>query len=85
VRFEHGSMLEMANRFYTYQAGVERDPARQKELQALIGHDLPGLLKSQGLWPEDAGWVSFGTLTHGFNTDETLRPPPTVAPRSMAG
>jgi hypothetical protein len=85
VRFEHGSMLEMANRFYTYQAGVERDPERQKELRALIGHDLPGLLKSQGLWPEDAGWVSFGTLTHGFNPDETLRPPPTVAPRSAAG
>ena len=48
-------------------------------------HDLPGLLRQQGLWPEDAGWVSFGTLTHGFNTDETLHPPPTVAPRSAAG
>ena len=85
VRFEHGSMLEMANRFYTYQTGVERDPARRKELQALIGRDLPGLLKRQGLWPEDVGWVSFGTLTHGFNSHETLRPPPTIAPRSVAG
>ena len=85
VRFEHGSMLEMANRFYTYQIGVERDPARRKELQALIGHDLPGLLKRQGLWPEDAGWLSFGTLTHGFHTGETLHPPPTIAPRSATG
>jgi hypothetical protein len=84
VRFEHGSMLEMANRFYTYQISVERDPTRRKELQALVDRDLPGLLKQQQLWPEDAGWVSFGTLTHGFNKDETLRPPPTVAPRSVA-
>jgi hypothetical protein len=85
VRFEHGSMLEMANRFYTYQVSVERDPERLKELRALIGHDLPGLLKRQNDWPEDAGWVSFGTLTHGFNVSETLRPPPTVAPRNVAG
>jgi hypothetical protein len=85
VRFEHGSMLEIANRFYTYQASVERDPERLKELRALIGHDLPGLLKRQELWPQDAGWVSFGTLTHGFNSGETLRPPPTVAPRGAAG
>jgi Alginate lyase len=85
VRFEHGSMLEMANRFFTYQVGVERDPERLKELRALLGHDLPAILKRQHDWPEDAGWVSFGTLTHGFNTGETLRPPPTVAPRSVAG
>jgi Alginate lyase len=85
VRFEHGSMLEMANRFYTYQVGVERDPERLKELRTLLSHDLPATLKRQHDWPEDAGWVSFGTLTHGFNTGETLRPPPTVAPRSVTG
>ena len=45
-------MLEMANRFYTYQVGVERDPEQLKELRALIGQDLPGILKRQGLWPE---------------------------------
>jgi hypothetical protein len=85
VRFEHGSMLEMANRFYTYQLGVERDPQRRQELQALIDLDLPGLLKRQNDWPEDAGWLSFGTLTHGFNQGETLRPPVTSAPRNVDG
>jgi alginate lyase len=85
VRFEHGSMIEMANRFYTYQVGAERDAARLKELHKLLSNDLPGILKRQNDWPEDAGWVSFGTLTHGFAADETPRPPPTVAPREAAG
>ncbi|MFL5805316.1 MAG: alginate lyase family protein [Roseiflexaceae bacterium] len=81
VTFKHGSMLEIANRFYTYQAGVEQDSARRAELQKLLGNDLPGILKRQDEWPTDADWVSFGTLTHGFAADETPRPPPVVAPR----
>jgi hypothetical protein len=82
VTFKHGSMLEMANRFYTYQAGVEQDSARRAELEKLLGNDLPGILKRQDEWPTDADWVSFGTLTHSFAADETLRPPPVVAPRT---
>jgi hypothetical protein len=81
VTFKHGSMLEMANRFYTYQAGVEQDSARREELQKLLASDLPGILKHQDEWPTDADWVSFGTLTHGFAVEELLRPPPAVAPR----
>jgi Alginate lyase len=81
VTFKHGSMLEMANRFYSYQAGVEQDGTRRDELQKLLSSDLPGILKRQKQWPTDADWVSFGTLTHGFAAGETLRPPAAVAPR----
>ena len=85
IKFTSGSMLELVNRFYTYQSGIEQDAARREEYRKLLSLDLPGYLKRQNNWPEDAGWVSFGTLTHGFNMGETLRPPPTVAPRNMAG
>jgi hypothetical protein len=78
-------MLEMSNRFYTYQVGIEQDAARLKDLRKLLSNDLPGILKRQDDWPEDAGWVSFGTLTHGFAADEPLRPPPTIAPRKTTG
>jgi hypothetical protein len=81
VTFEHGAILEIANRFYTYQAGVEQDAERLAELRELLEHDLPGILKSQDEWPADVNWLHFGTLTHGFSADEVLRPPPTVAPR----
>jgi hypothetical protein len=81
IKLTSGSMLELVNRFYTYQSGVERDAARLKDYRALLGQDLPGYLKRQDDWPEDAGWISFGTLTHGFAANETLRPPPTVPPR----
>ncbi len=81
VTFEHGAILEMSNRFYTYQVGVEQDAERLAELRELLGRDLPGILKSQDEWPADVNWVYFGTLTHGFSADETPRPPPTVAPR----
>jgi hypothetical protein len=85
VRFEHGSMLEIANHFYSFQVAVEQDAGRKQELSDLVGRDLPGILKQQNDWPEDAGWVSFGTLTHGFNPNESLRPPPVVEARVPAG
>lgn len=81
VTLTRGSMLEMANRFYTYQAGVEQDAARRAEYQKLLSHDLPGILKRQGDWPEGAAFVSFGTLTHGFGARETIQPPPKVPAR----
>jgi hypothetical protein len=81
VTLTRGSMLEMANRFYTYQAGVEQDAAKRAEYQKLLSHDLPGILKRQGDWPEGAAFVSFGTLTHGFGAMEMPRPPPKVPAR----
>jgi hypothetical protein len=81
VKLTRGSMLEIANRFYTYQSGVEQDGARRAEYQKLLSHDLPGILKRQGDWPEGAAFVSFGTLTHGFAEGERPSPPPSVPPR----
>jgi hypothetical protein len=81
VTLTRGSMLEMANRFYTYQAGVEQDAAKRAEYQKLLSQDLPGILKRQGDWPEGAAFVSFGTLTHGFSATETIKPPPKVPAR----
>ncbi|HJZ47257.1 MAG TPA: alginate lyase family protein [Roseiflexaceae bacterium] len=81
VTLTRGSMLEMVNRFYTYQAGVERDAARRAEYQKLLSHDLPGILKRHGDWPEGATFVSFGTLTHGFAEGDVLQPPPSVPAR----
>jgi hypothetical protein len=81
VTLTRGSMLEMINRFYTYQAGIEQDAARRAEYQKLLSHDLPGILKRQGDWPEGAAFVSFGTLTHGFSEGQALQPPPSVPAR----
>lgn len=81
VRLTRGSMLEMANRFYSYQINVERDEAKRQEYQKLLSHDLPGILKREGGWPEGAAFVSFGTLTHGFAPNEALNPPPVISPR----
>jgi hypothetical protein len=81
VTLTRGSMLEMVNRFYTYQAGVEGDAVKRAEFEKLIGYDLPGILKRADDWPEGVGFVSFGTLTHGFAAGEALSPPPAVAPR----
>ncbi|HEU5101311.1 MAG TPA: alginate lyase family protein [Roseiflexaceae bacterium] len=81
VKLTRGSMLEIANRFYTYQVGVEQDGAKRAEYQKLLSQDLPGILKRQGDWPEGAAFVSFGTLTHGFAEGEELAPPPSVPPR----
>jgi hypothetical protein len=81
VTLTRGSMLEMVNRFYTYQASVEQDAAKRAEYQKLLSHDLPGILKRQGDWPEGAAFVSFGTVTHGFGSDEKLQPPPKVPAR----
>lgn len=81
VTLTRGSMLEMVNRFYTYQAASEPDAAKRAEYQKLLAQDLPGLLKRQGDWPEGAAFVSFGTLTHGFGSAEKLRQPPSVPAR----
>ncbi|MEO7910105.1 MAG: alginate lyase family protein [Roseiflexaceae bacterium] len=81
VMLTRGSMLEMANHFYTYQAGVEQDAAKRAEYQKLLNHDLPDILKRQGDWPEGAAFVSFGTLTHGFSPSEKPEPPPKVLAR----
>lgn len=81
VTLTRGSMLEMVNRFYRYQLGAERDAQVRQEYERLLGHDLPGILKRQDEWPEGAGFVSFGTLTHGFADGEQLRPPPATAAR----
>ena len=81
VRLTRGSMLEMVNRFYTYQLPLESDQTKRDEYERLLSADLPGILKRAGDWPEGAGFVSFGTLTHGFADGEQLRPPPTVQPR----
>lgn len=81
VTLTRGSMLEMANRFYTYQLASEPDAAKRAEYQKLLGQDLPGILKRQGDWPEGAGFVSFGTLTHGFGAAEKLQQPPKVSAR----
>ena len=64
---------------------IGTNPQKFKDYRELLSMDLPGFLKRQDDWPEDAGWISFGTLTHGFAAAETLRPPPTVAPRKAAG
>jgi alginate lyase len=81
VTLTRGSMLEMVNRFYTYQASVERDAAKRAEYQKLLSQDLPGILKRLGDWPEGAAFVSFGTLTHGFGEAEMPQPPPKVPAR----
>jgi len=81
VTLTRGSMLEMVNRFYTYQAGIEQDAAKRAEYQKLLRNDLPGILKRQGDWPEGAAFVSFGTLTHGFAGGEMPQPPPMVPAR----
>jgi hypothetical protein len=81
VTLTRGSMLEMVNRFYTYQLGVESDPAKRAEFERLLSYDLPGILKSEDDWPEGAGFVSFGTLTHGFGAGEAPSSPPMVAAR----
>jgi hypothetical protein len=81
VKLTRGSMLEIANRFYTYQVGLEPNEVKRAEYQKLLSHDLPGILKRQGDWPEGAAFVSFGTLTHGFAEGEKLSPPPSVSAR----
>lgn len=81
IYFSRASMLEIANRFYTYQLEIEPDPAKRAEFQALVNADLPELLVRQGDWPAGVSWISFGTLTHGFAPGEPIAPPPTVAPR----
>ncbi|MGH2521875.1 MAG: alginate lyase family protein, partial [Anaerolineales bacterium] len=64
------SMLEMVNRFYTYQLTVERNPVKRAEFKALLEANLPEILKQQGNWPAGPSWISFGTLTHGFAAGE---------------
>jgi hypothetical protein len=81
VTLTRGSMLEMVNRFYTYQAAIEQDAAKRAEYQKLLSHDLPGILKREGDWPEGAAFVSFGTLTHGFGGAEMPQAPPRVPVR----
>jgi len=81
VTLTRGSMLEMVNRFYSYQVGAEPDATKRAEYQKLLSHDLPGILKRQGDWPEGAAFVSFGTLTHGFGAAEMPQPPPTTPAR----
>jgi hypothetical protein len=75
-------MVEMVNRFYTYQLGVETDPAKLAEYQGILDAHLPEILKAQNDWPAGVQFISFGTLAHGFAPRETLIPPPTVAPRT---
>jgi hypothetical protein len=81
VKLTRGSMLEMANRFYTYQIANEQDAAKRAEYKKLLDQDLPGLLKREGDWPEGAAFVSFGTLTHGFGAKDMPQPPPKVPAR----
>ena len=81
VTLTRGSMLEMANHFYTYQAGIEQDAAKRAEYQKLLSQDLPGILKRQGDWPEGVAFVSFGTLTHGFGATQIPQLPPKVQVR----
>ncbi len=82
IYFSRASMLEIVNRFYTYQLEIERDPGKRAEFQALVGANLPELLIRQGNWPAGVNWVSFGTLTQGFASGEKIEPPPTVASRT---
>jgi hypothetical protein len=81
VTWNHASILELVNRFYSYRAGVEPSAERRQAYQELLRKDLPGILKRQGKWPAGVQFVSFGTLTHGFALDEELRPPPSVPAR----
>ena len=81
VTLTRGSMLEMVNRFYTYQLTQPNNGAARSEYEQLLGHDLPGILKQEGDWPEGPGFVSFGTLTHGFAKGVPLQPPPAVPAR----
>ena len=74
-------MLEMVNRFYTYQLTQANTAAARDEYKQLLAHDLPGILKQEGDWPEGPGFVSFGTLTHGFAEGEAVHPPPAVPAR----
>jgi hypothetical protein len=78
VRFKHGAMLEIANRFYTYAVGVEPDAAKRQAYQQLRDADLPGILTREGERPVGTGFVGFGTLTHGFAPGESLQPPPRI-------
>lgn len=84
VQFTRSSMLEMANRYYSYQLRSMGDDPRRPEYQRLVDHNLPAILRDQDEWPAGVGFVSFGTLTHGFSPAEELAPPPVVAPRSPA-
>ncbi len=79
VRLKHGAMLEIANRFYTYAVGVEPDAAKRQAYQQLLNANLPGILTQEGERPVGAGFVGFGTLTHGFAPSELLQPPPRIA------
>lgn len=81
VTLTRGSMLEMVNRFYTYQLTQANTAAARDEYKQLLAHDLPGILKQEGDWPEGPGFVSFGTLTHGFAEGEAVHPPPAVPAR----
>lgn len=81
VTLTRGSMLEMVNRFYTFQLAAGASAAARPDYERLLGHDLPGILKRQDEWPEGPGFVSFGTLTHGFAAGEALSTPPSVAAR----
>ena len=78
VRLKHGAMLEIANRFYTYAVGIEPDAAKRQAYQQLLDTNLPGILTREGERPVGTGFVGFGTLTHGFAPDESLRPPPRI-------
>ncbi len=78
VRLKHGAMLEIANRFYTYAVGIEPDAAKRQAYQQMLDTNLPGILTREGERPVGTGFVGFGTLTHGFAPDESLRPPPRI-------
>lgn len=85
VRMTRSSMLEMANRYYSYQLTIEQNSAVRDEYQHLVDRDLPGILKQQEAWPAGVGFVSFGTLTHGFTPGDAPGPPPSTPPRPSVG
>jgi hypothetical protein len=81
ARFEHGAILEIANRFYGVYLQMQPDTPLRGEIEALLSRDLATVLQQQGSWPLGVQWIMYGSLTHSHAPD-TFFSPPMILPRS---
>lgn len=79
--FEHGAILEMANRFYAVYLLMNPDTPLRAEIEGLLARDLAGILQQQGVWPLGVQWIMYASLTHSHAPD-TYFSPPMILPRS---